>query len=83
MGGWLQRLQSNDNLAQNQFGQASYATLKTFLQGTIKTFTVVPSATELGWRTWMGAGYVEDVFHLTPRLELRGGNPRRVHQWLE
>ena len=27
VGGWLQRLQSNDNLAQNQDGQASFATL--------------------------------------------------------
>ena len=28
IGGWLQRLQSNDNLAQNQDGQASFATLQ-------------------------------------------------------
>ncbi len=33
VGGWLQRLQSNDNLAQNQYGQASFATLQTFLAG--------------------------------------------------
>jgi hypothetical protein len=72
-GGWLQRLQSNDNLAQNQYGQASFASLATFLQGTVKTFTVVPDPTELGWRSWMGAGYIEDTFRLNPRLELRGG----------
>jgi len=74
VGGWLQRLQSNDNLAQNQYGQISFAKLSDFLAGTpVKTYTVVPNPTELGWRTWMGAGYVEDVFHLTSRLELRGG----------
>ena len=28
IGAWLQRLQSNDNLAQNQYGQASFASLK-------------------------------------------------------
>jgi hypothetical protein len=72
-GGWLQRLQSNDNLAQNQFGQASFASLTTFLQGTVKTFTVVPAPTKLGWRSWMGAGYLEDTIKLTPRVELRAG----------
>ena len=72
-GGWLQRLQSSDNLAQNQYGQASFASLATFLQGTVKTFTVVPAPTELGWRSLMGAGYVEDTVRLTPRLELRAG----------
>jgi hypothetical protein len=72
-GGWLQRLQSNDNLAQNQFGQASFASLTTFLQGTVKTFTVVPVPTALGWRSWMGAGYIEDTIRVTPRVELRAG----------
>jgi len=72
-GGWVQRLQSNDNLAQNQDGQASFATLSDFLKGNVKTFTVVPTPTELGWRSWMGAGYVEDTVHVTPRLEVRAG----------
>ena len=51
VGFWLQRIQSNDLLAQDQYGQASFSTLQTFLQGTVKTFTVVPSPTELGWRS--------------------------------
>jgi len=72
-GGWIQRLQSNDNLAQNQDGQASFASLTTFLQGTVKTFTVVPNPTELGWRSTMGAAYVEDTVHLLSNLELRAG----------
>ena len=73
IGGWLQRLQSNDNLAQNQYGQASFATLQTFLQGKIKTFTIVPAPTPLNWRSWFGAGYVEDIWKVTPRLEVRAG----------
>ena len=73
IGGWLQRLQSNDNLAQNQDGQASFATLQSFLQGTIKTFTVVPSPTPVNWRSWFGAGYVEDIWKIMPGLELRAG----------
>jgi len=72
-GVWLQRLQSNDLLAQFQYGQASFATLATFLQGTVKTFTVVPSPTELGWRSLEGAGFVEDTIKVGPRLELRAG----------
>ena len=73
VGLWLQRIQSNDLLAQNQYGQASFSTLQSFLQGTVKTFTVVPSPTELGWRSLEGAAFVEDTFKVTPRLELRAG----------
>ena len=72
-GGWLQRLQSNDNLAQNQYGQASFASLATFLAGNIKTFTVVPTATEVGWRSWFGAGYLEDTWKATRTLDLTAG----------
>jgi hypothetical protein len=72
-GGWLQRIQANDNLAQNQFGQAAFNTLTTFLQGTVGTFTVVAAPTELGWRSTEGAGFIQDTFKATPRLELRAG----------
>ena len=72
-GVWLQRLQSNDNLAQDQYGQASFASLATFLAGTIKTFTYAPSPTALGWRSLFVSGYLEDTFHLAPRLEVRAG----------
>ena len=72
-GGWLQRLQSNDNLAQNQYGQASFTTLQSFLTGTVATFSVVPAPTELGWRSWMGAAYIEDTWKATPRFEIRAG----------
>ena len=72
-GVWLQRLQSNDNLAQNQYGQASFSTLSSFLKGNVATFTVVPSPTELGWRSFFGAGFIEDAWKVTPRLEVRAG----------
>ena len=72
-GVWLQRLQSNDNLAQNQYGQASFSTLSSFLKGSVATFTVVPAPTELGWRSLFGAGFIEDAWKVTPRLELRAG----------
>jgi hypothetical protein len=70
---WLQRLQSNDYLAQNQYGQASFSTLSAFEAGTVSKYTIVPSPTELGWRSLFGAGFIEDAWKVTPRLELRAG----------
>ncbi len=72
-GGWFQRVQSNDLLAQDQYGQASFSTETTFLQGTVATFTLVPAPTELGWRSFEGAGFFEDTIKVTPRFELRAG----------
>ncbi|MFZ0337480.1 MAG: carboxypeptidase-like regulatory domain-containing protein [Terracidiphilus sp.] len=72
-GGWLQRVQANDLLAQDQYGQASFSTETTFLQGTVATFTLVPAPTELGWRSYEGAAFLEDVIKVTPRLEVRAG----------
>ena len=72
-GVWLQRVQSNDMLAQDQYGQASFSTEKSFLQGTVATFTVVPSPTKLGWRSLEAAAFIEDTIKVTPRFELRAG----------
>src|SRR5438270_7774331 len=72
-GVWLQRLQSNDNLAQNQYGQASFASLATFFTGTIKTYTYAPAPTELGWRALFANAYIEDTIRLTTRVEVRAG----------
>jgi hypothetical protein len=72
-GVWVQRLQSNDNLAQDQYGQASFASLSTFLTGAIKTFTYAPQTTELGWRALFVDAFIEDTYHITPRLEARIG----------
>ena len=70
---WLQRVQANDNLAQDQYGQASFASLPAFLQGTVSTFTVVTAPTPLGWRSVEGAGFAEDTIALRPNFELRLG----------
>jgi Carboxypeptidase regulatory-like domain len=72
-GVWFQQIQANDNLAQQQFGQASFGSLTSFLQGTISTFTVVPSPTELGWRSLEAAGFVQDGIKLRHNLEFRVG----------
>jgi hypothetical protein len=72
-GVWLQKLQSNDNLAANQYGQAVFSSLQSFLQGKVSTFTVIPSPTPLSFRSLEGAYYAEDTMKLRPSLELRIG----------
>ena len=69
----FQRIQVNDDLAQNQYGQATFSNLASFLKGTISTFTVIPSSTLLGWRSLEGAAYLEDAIKPKPNLELRLG----------
>ena len=72
-GFWAQDIQANDNLAQNQYGQASFSSLTTFLQGTVSTFSFVPSPTALGWRSREYAGFVQDTLKLRRNLEVRIG----------
>jgi hypothetical protein len=72
-GFWAQRIQANDDLAQDQYGQASFSSLTTFLQGTIGTFTVVPQSTPLGWRSTELAGFAQDAIKLRPNLEVTIG----------
>jgi hypothetical protein len=73
IGGWLQQIQANDNLAQDQYGQASFSSLTNLLKGTIGTFTVVPTPTPLSWRSVEGAGFVQDAIKLRKNLDLRLG----------
>lgn len=73
-GVWFQPTQANDTLAQDQYGQASFTSLQTFLQGTVSTYTYAPGAiTPLDWRTFEGAFFAEDSIKLLPSLELRIG----------
>ena len=72
-GGWVQRIQSNDSLVQDQYGQISFTNLQTFLQGQVSTYTYAPSFTPLGWRSTEGAGFVEDAIKVKPNLEVRVG----------
>jgi hypothetical protein len=72
-GAWAQQFQSNETIALSQFGQATFASLQTFLQGTIATFLFDPSPTEMNWRAWFGALYVEDVIRWSPKLTISLG----------
>ena len=72
-GVWFQRIQDNEDAASRQLGQASFASLATFLAGTVTSFQVVPDPNELGWRSFFGAAYFEDAFKLSPNLTLQAG----------
>jgi len=69
----LQRLQDNEDTASRQLGQASFASLATFETGTVSSFQIVRKATELGWRSLMGAWYVEDAIKLRHNLTVEVG----------
>ena len=73
VGGSLQRLQANDILVQDQYGQISFTNLQTFLRGKVSTYTYAPSFTPLSWRSLEGAFYLEDAIKLKSSLELRIG----------
>ncbi len=73
LGVWMQPIQDNENTASRQLGQASFTSLTTFLQGTVSSFQVVPNPTELGWRSFFGAWFAEDVMKLRRNLMLRAG----------
>ena len=72
-GAWFQRFQSNETIALSQYGQATFASLTTFLSGTVGSFLFDPAPTEMNWRSTFGALYAEDVIRLTPRLTLSLG----------
>ena len=72
-GVWTERVQSNDTLVADQYGQASFTSLTTFLTGTVSTYTYAPSFTPLNWRSLEAAFYVEDSIKLRPDLELTLG----------
>ena len=72
-GVWFQQLQSNEDLALTQFGQATFTGLQQFLQGTISSFLYDPAPTEMNWRSLLGAWYVQDSLRLTPKFTLTLG----------
>ena len=72
-GAWLQPFQSNENIALSQFGQATFASLQTFLQGTIGSFLYDPDPTNLNWRSLFGAVYAQDVIRVAPSFTLSLG----------
>jgi hypothetical protein len=72
-GAWFQPFQSNETIALSQYGQATFASLQTFLQGVTSSFLYDPAPTQMNWRSLFGAAYAEDTIRLTPKLVLSLG----------
>jgi Carboxypeptidase regulatory-like domain/TonB-dependent Receptor Plug Domain len=72
-GVWFQQFQSNEILALSQYGQATFASLTTFLAGTANSFLYNPAPTKMYWRSLFSAAYAEDLFRVSPRLTLSLG----------
>ncbi len=72
-GAWFQRFESNETIALSQFGQATFTSLQTFLNGTISSFLFDPSPTEMNWRSLFGAWYAQDTLRIGPRLTVTLG----------
>ncbi len=67
-GAWLQRFQSNETLALSQYGQATFTSLQTLLQGVAGSLLYTPAPTEMNWRSWFGAWYAQDTIRFGSRL---------------
>jgi hypothetical protein len=72
-GAWFQRIQVNANSAARNYGEADFASLLGFLQGTTTNWVGEPNRTFMYWRSTEGAWYVQDVMQLRPNLTLRVG----------
>ena len=73
LGAWFQRFQSNEIIALSQYGQATFTSLVTFLQGTASSFLYDPAPTNMYWRSLFGAFYAEDVFRVNSKLTISLG----------
>ena len=75
-GAWVQQFQSNETLALSQYGQATFTSLQTLLQGIAGSLLYDPTPTALNWRALFGAWYAQDTVRfgrqLTATLGFRG-----------
>ena len=68
LGAWAQQFQSNETLALSQYGQATFTSLQTLLQGVATSLLYDPTPTPLNWRALFGAWYAQDTIRLSPQL---------------
>lgn len=73
VGGWAQRVQSNDNAADQRSGIAQFSDLQSLMLGKASSVTATLSPIEIGWRQWAGAWYATDTIQLRPNLTVSLG----------
>ncbi len=71
-GVWLQPFQSNEELALSQYGQLTFTGIPNFVAG-MATFLYDPAPTPLSWRSFFGAGYIEDSIRVRRDLSVTLG----------
>jgi len=73
IGGWFQRVQSNDNAADQRNGIATFSDLQHFMLGEATQLVATLNPIEIGWRQAAGAAYAQDSVQLRPNLTLTFG----------
>jgi hypothetical protein len=72
-GGWFQKVESNDNAADQRNGIATFTDLQTFMQGQATQVVATLNPIGLGWRQTAGAWYAQDSMQLRRNLTLTLG----------
>ena len=73
VGAWFQRVQANDNAADQRSGIASFADLQHFMEGQATQVVATLNPLEIGWRQFAGAWYAQDSMRLRPDLTVTLG----------
>jgi hypothetical protein len=72
-GAWVQRIQANDDAANQRNGVATFASLTSFMQGQASSIVGVLNPAEIGWRQFAGAWYVQDTLKARSSVTLNLG----------
>ena len=73
VGAWFQRVQANDDAADQRSGVASFADLQHLMQGQAVQVLATLSPLEIGWRQFAAAWYVQDSMKVSPNLTVTLG----------
>jgi hypothetical protein len=73
VGAWFQRVQSNDDAADQRNGVASFAGLQQLIQGLATQVVGTLNPVEIGWRQLEGAWYAQDSMHVRSNLTVTFG----------
>jgi hypothetical protein len=72
-GAWFQRIQANDDAANQRYGVATFASLSAFMQGQATSIVAVLNPAEIGWRQFAGAWYAQDTLKVRSNLTVNLG----------
>jgi hypothetical protein len=70
---WFQRIQANDDAANQRNGLATFQSVTVFLQGQASQIAAVLNPAEIGWRQFAGAWYLEDIVKVRSNLTISVG----------